>query len=212
MAETECPIFIRLITASALKKSDVKIWYDTVKGLAPSGVISSVKVPGPTPGMGLKDAFLISKKLNDKFIYEIPLSRDLVEKEIQPIIFAWTAYFPKGDFDIETSAVKVNEATHRNKSTDAIEIKERDMEDLCHLLAKHNHGRWCADREKNGWKFGLKLNEKEKTHPMIRPWANLPETYKSIDYDLPQVVINLLNDFGYVVVRKTDLSAWLNKK
>jgi hypothetical protein len=202
-------MYIRLITLKELSKEDIKFWYKIVKELAPDGVISSIQVPGPKKDDGPKDVYLIKKKIDGKFGYEIPLSRDLVEKEIQPINDALIEYFPEGDFKIETSAVKINKASRPMSADATIELKKRDYNELCDTLAKNIHQRWCSDREKAGWKFGLKLNKKEKTHPMLRPWDQLNDEYKNVDYDLPKLFMEKLSEYGFVVVKKTDLARWL---
>jgi hypothetical protein len=203
-------MYIRLVVPKSLSKEDIKSWYETVKSLSPSGVIHSIQVPGPKKEDGPKNVYLIKKEINGKIGYEVPLSRDLVEKEVEPIVDSWSSQYTKGDFEIETSAIKVDKATHQ-RSADAVKLKKRDLEQICDTLAKHRHGEWLCRREAAGWRYGLKYNEKEKTHPMIRPWEQLPEEYKNIDEKELQIFMDILSEFGYVIVKKSDLAKWLAK-
>jgi hypothetical protein len=45
-------------------------------------------------------------------------------------------------------------------------------------LAAANHEIFCEERKKEGYVLGLERNRERKTHPLLRPWDELPESYK----------------------------------
>lgn len=46
----------------------------------------------------------------------------------------------------------------------------------------------------------------------MRPWEQLPESYRKVDYELPHLFMNMLAEQGYVVVSREELNKWLAKK
>ena len=202
-------IYMRLITTQSLRKDEIKEWYQIVKTLAPSGVLNCIQVENATRGRS--SALLVCKKLkNGQHVYEIPLTRDLVEQEAEPIVFAWDAYYPEGKFKIESSATQI-ESTNK-RLADAVVLNDQDYRNLCEGLAKQQHLSWTKTKTDRGWRYGLELNTVAKTHPLLRPWEQLSENHKSVDMDLPKLFINLLENYGYAIVKKSDLAKWLQKK
>jgi hypothetical protein len=200
---TEIPLFIRLKTSEPLVKEEALAWYHCVKNNLPDGVLSSVQTTNP---QGNPDVvFMVHKETRSgTHYYEIPLTRDLTQKETEVIEEA----YPKGE--IETSSEEVKAA--RQGPADAVVMEEDDYNNLCETLAKHQHQRWYDARAKSGWSFGLLVNEKSKQHPLMRPWEQLPEQYRKVDYELPHLFMNMLVEQGYVVVSRDELNKWLAKK
>jgi len=202
---TEIPLFIRLKTSSPLPKEEAIAWYHCVKNNLPSGVLSSVQT---TNLDGDPDVvFMVHKETKTgTHFYEIPLTRDLTASEADEIEEAYMG--PEGE--IETSSEEVKSA--RQGPADAVVMDESVYNDFCVTLAKHQHQRWLDARAKAGWSFGLRVNESSKQHPMIRPWEELPEQYRNVDYELPHLFMNMLAEQGYVVVSRNELNKWLSKK
>lgn len=205
---TASPFYIRLITDVALEKGDVRAWFQTVKRTLLDGLLGTIQTTNP---QGEPDkAFLVHRTLKSgKHIYEIPLVRDLTEEETNTVKEAYQATNPEGDFEIEVSALNIG--TSRQGPADAVVMDEDDYNQMCETLAKHHHQRWCDERIQSGWSYGLTLDNKQKTHPLLRPWEQLPKKYRNIDYELPHKFMNLLADHGYVVVKREDLNKWLKK-
>lgn len=200
---TEIPLFIQLKTDAPLAKEDAVAWYHCVKNLAPSGVLTSVQTTNP---QGEPDVvFMVHKQTKGgTHYYVIPLTRDLTEEEVAVIESA----YPEGE--IETSSEEIVSA--RQGPADAVVIDEDDYNHLCVTLAKHQHQRWYEERSLAGWSFGLVISESNKQHPLMRPWEQLPEQYRKVDYELPHLFMNMLVEQGYVVVSRDELAKWLNKK
>jgi hypothetical protein len=200
---TEIPLFIRLKTSSPLSKEEAIAWYHCVKNLAPSGVLASVQTTNP---QGDPDViFMVHKETNGgAHYYEIPLTRDLTDEETAVIEEA----YPEGE--IETSSEEVKAA--RQGPADAVVMEEDVYNNLCETLAKHQHQRWYEARASAGWSFGLRVNEQSKQHPMMRPWEELPEQYRKVDYELPHLFMTMLAEQGFAVVSRNELTKWLNKR
>ena len=205
---TTIPFYIRLNTNKALEKSDVRAWFQTVKRTLLDGLLGSIQVTNP---QGQPDKiFLIHKTLKTgKHVYDIPLVRNLTDNEANQVKEAYKAINPPGDYEIELSSLDIE--TPRQGPADAVVVDEDDYNRMCETLAKHHHQRWYDERIAHGWTYGLNFNNKTKNHPMLRPWEELPEQYRKVDYELPQKFMNLLAEFGYVVVRQDDLNKWLKK-
>ncbi len=197
---TEIPLFIRLKTSEPLSKEEAIAWYHCVKNNLPSGVQSSVQTTNP---QGDPDVvFMVHKETKGgTHYYEIPLTRDLTEDETAIIESA----YPEGE--IETSSEDVKSA--RQGPADAVVMDEDDYNSLCVTLAKHQHQRWYEARSARGWSFGLKEDKTSKQHPLMRPWEDLPEQYRNVDYELPHLFMNMLVEQGYVVVSRNDLNKWI---
>ena len=78
-----------------------------------------------------------------------------------------TAYFPK---TIDTSSVELS----------------FDLRELVERLAENNHDHWARKRLDEGWRYGPKRNDTEKTHPDLVPYGELSESEK--EYDRKTVV------------------------
>ena len=201
---TNIPLFIRLKTSQPLEKKDAVAWYNHVKHCLGEGMLQGVQT---TNNNGEPDvAFMVRRESNagDNY-YVIPIVRDLTDSEFDKIKENYEG--PEGV--IETNSDKIE--TVRQSPADAIVMIEDDYNSVCEMLAKHQHRRWYEARASAGWSFGLEVDENDKKHPMMRPWEQLPDQYKDIDYDLPHVFMDLLVAQGFVVVSRDELNKWLNK-
>lgn len=57
---------------------------------------------------------------------------------------------------------------------------------------EHSHDNWMREKEANGWKFGEKKDEKEKTHPCMVPYNQLSDEHKAKDALFTSVVRSIL--------------------
>ncbi|MFA5490875.1 MAG: RyR domain-containing protein [Candidimonas sp.] len=168
-----------------------------VKSYGPLNVISSFQERNDDGHV--KEVFVILRKYNDD-TYEvvIPLKRHLVSSEIEKITHAWDAYYPSGDFIIFGS----KEIKNISSEDDSIVVPDTTYDDLCLALAKSQHRIWYNERVKQGWRYGEKVSFRDKTHPMLRPWSDLPKKYQTVDKTTPQVFIDELNRMGFVIKKE----------
>ena len=71
------------------------------------------------------------------------------------------------------------------------------------MLAAVEHRRWIADHIDRGWRFGEKRDDRLMLHPDIRPYDALDEPDKEKDRTTVCVLLNILRDQGWAIVRRT---------
>jgi hypothetical protein len=71
--------------------------------------------------------------------------------------------------------------------------------DLLEDLAEAAHDIFCEGRMRDGWKLGPR-NDAEKTHPLLVPYADLPETYKEANRVNVRNIPKKLAAAGYVMI------------
>ncbi|XP_030634419.1 ryanodine receptor 3 [Chanos chanos] len=54
------------------------------------------------------------------------------------------------------------------------------LEHIANKYAEHSHDKWSAEKVILGWKYGDCIDEKSKTHPMLRSYKSLTEKEKEI--------------------------------
>jgi hypothetical protein len=193
--------YIALVVSEELDQEVVKCWFRCVKSRAPHGVLSTVDV---TDNRGVTTAAMVKRETDTGIYYAIPLARDLVEAEANRIIAAFTVEQADLDFDIEATVVRTGE--HGAKPPKVNVDQERYLE-LCTSLSKKQHEDWVKERSAEGWRYGTEVSIAAKTHPLLRPWDQLPDRFRKIDMDQPQRMLDLLGQYGYAVVSKEDLEA-----
>jgi len=193
---TELNKFIRISLDDKLSDSEKRRWYK---------IVETFKVIAPRPMLGTDgNVVLIHKKMDSRHVYDIPLKRDLTENEIKNILEQWDNYFKIKDFIVEASHGDIEK--QKQMLSDAMVVKDDSYEQLCEAIAKTQHTVWMHERIDNGWRYGEKPSSVSKTHPMLRPWHELPEKYKNIDLRTPQVFLEELKRMGFTVVKSVDLN------
>ena len=71
-------------------------------------------------------------------------------------------------------------------------------------LAEAEHDGWMAQRLKNGWSYGETRDEKKKNHPLLVPYARLPEKEKDKDR-------NSVRHFSDMVAKAKYRIVWLKE-
>jgi hypothetical protein len=74
-----------------------------------------------------------------------------------------------------------------------------DLEKLVERLAENNHNHWARLRMDEGWRFGPERNDREKRHPDIVPYTQLPESEKEFDRKAVVEAIKAIIALGYQV-------------
>ncbi|MGH0131347.1 UNVERIFIED_CONTAM: hypothetical protein FKN15_047691 [Acipenser sinensis] len=64
-------------------------------------------------------------------------------------------------------------------STSNISLPEK-MEYIANKYAEHSHDKWASEKVVGGWKYGETVDEKLKTHPLLRPYKSLAEKEREI--------------------------------
>lgn len=198
--------FIKLMTDQPLDKPSIRAWFNCVVENAPSGIINMITVQDDDDNRHV--ACLVHQTLvDDHHGYLIPLTRDLRVSEVDHIVEQFASEQSKLDFDVETHETRLTAKDDNVIPLDAVKHVA-----LCVALAKQKHESWVRERTNAGWRFGVEFNVDEKTHPLLRPWDQLPEQYKIPDLHWPQQLVNMLNDNGYIVIARDELDALLDHK
>ncbi len=167
---TEFQNHIRLVVKKPVKKIWQKMFLNIVTKIGPAGIVRPVHIIDEFGAT--KQIHLRSYKMEDDFIYEVPLVRNLEEKEAEKIIKMWAKFYDVGDFIIETSTPYKDDETVADDSDDVMTCCEK---------AKLKHNKWMHNKVKEGYRYGLTYSEQNMTHPMLRPWEQLPAQYRQID-------------------------------
>jgi hypothetical protein len=75
-------------------------------------------------------------------------------------------------------------------------LSEQEIE----LMAELEHERWVAERLAGGWTLGPRDDE-AMVHPMLVPYAELPESEKEKDREVVRAIPALLASAGYCIAR-----------
>ncbi|MDG4809381.1 RyR domain-containing protein [Micromonospora sp. WMMD1120] len=70
-------------------------------------------------------------------------------------------------------------------------------------LARQAHDIWAAKRLADGWRYGERRDDAEKTHPNLVAYEELDENDKSYDRELIDGTIRLLIKLGFRIERDT---------
>lgn len=195
--------YVKLIVDEKLSNPAILSWYRSVRNTVPSGVIATAQATNDEYGMS--SVSLVSREVGGKFEYIIPLVRDLTDKEIEPAIDDFAATHPEVNFDAEVSSAQ----TDHLMQSKPIAVADDKFDQLCTAWAKKQHEDWLKDRTDSGWRYGPTMSIRNQTHPLLRPWHDLPDQYRKIDFEQPQNLLDLLNDQGYAVISKEELEGIL---
>jgi RyR domain len=201
MNETAIERYIKLISKEELNKDDIKTWYHCVVKNAPSGLTKTICITDDT---GKPETVYLIHRIGEMHGYLVPLTRDLNDNEVDKIVKAFAIKKPELDFSVETNETKLFAKDNVGITLDAA----RHLA-LCNALEKQKHENWVRERTNSGWRYGIKFDADEKTHPLILSWTDLPDKFKQPDMEWPQKLIHLLNDEGYAVIQKDELNSLL---
>ena len=198
MRPAEITRYISLITEQDCEEIGTR-WYQCVRSRAPQGLLATVEVSDNTG----KRAAAMVKRVGQQTSYVIPLARDLMEEEANRIIAAFSAT-EEGDFDIEATVVRTGE---NGTSVPKINVAQERYMEVCSSLARKQHEDWVKTRAQEGWRYGPEVSIADKTHPLLRPWDQLPDRYRVVDFEQPKRFVDLLTQHGYAVISRDDLDA-----
>lgn len=189
--------FISLI----LKASDYcdecpKIFYQLCRDNLPSGIMTTVQI-------GEKQASLRKTTNEGKTTLTVPLTRHLTGKETTSFVETFDGLVER-DYQIVTSKID----TMVEKEIEVV-VDSEPLLSLATAWARTQHDEWVRDKTDAGWRYGTDVSVKNKTHPLIRTWNDLPDEYRKIDTSKPEELLKLFNDQGYILVAKTEMDQLL---
>lgn len=188
--------YIKLFVPTRLSKTQASDWFDCVKQSLPSGLIAETTLYSHDDTAGSN--FYLMHLKNGKFCYVIPLVRDLDASEIHNVVQTWNKTFPTGDFLIDYSQA----AAPAMSSINSLEAQK--VNEVMEQWAKIQHSKWMDGLIKKGWKYGTKVNVKDKTHPLMQPWEQLPEHARAHNLEAVKDLLALLDKQGYTISQKLE--------
>ena len=161
--------YIQQRTERYLDADQIQRWYLTVEMLAPQGVIKDDDQTGN---------FVLALQDNE-LLYRVELVRHLTAQEAERIVEGYMR-ITEHEFEIETSNVyRANaDLAHPFETDYQISVDAKNV--LKDAYARQSHNQWIQGKMREGYRYGLKLNLKEKTHPAMRPWDDLPKEYRRL--------------------------------
>jgi hypothetical protein len=96
----------------------------------------------------------------------------------------------------------MEEKMYSPKPIDTSNIKlSDDIIALSESLAKNTHDVWGAGRIAEGWTYGNARDDKNKTHPCLVPYEELPESEKEYDRATSLEILKVIVSLGYTISR-----------
>lgn len=190
---------IRVTTDAALPAELLKTLCASVRSSAPPGVLTTVMVNDAT---GSPRAVCLIHKDGPRHVYSLPLTRALTTGEVETIARALADALDT-NFDLEATEVGFAEPPPAAN----VEIDQDQYVDLCAAWAKSKHEMWMQERLDAGWRYGPTVSLSDRTHPLLRPWMELPDEFRKPDLDQPKMLVDLMRRQGYALIRQDDLAA-----
>jgi hypothetical protein len=185
---------ISLVIDSEISKADLRHWYDFVKSACPNLVMAlQIKDEKGFP----RSVVLVHTERDGRHCYKVPLTRDLTQKEVEKIA---------KDFDLRRDFEITASAKVEKQFTDDVVVEQTAFEQLAEQWAKAEHEEWVRARTSAGWRFAETISAKDKTHPLLRSWTDLPQKHQNVDVNKPKLFFDFLKAQGYSVVSSQDLN------
>jgi len=80
-------------------------------------------------------------------------------------------------------------------------VLSKGLEELTEQLAENVHSVWALQRINDGWCYGEKRDDVEKTTPCLVPYVDLSESEKKYDRNTAIESLKLIIKLGYRIVR-----------
>ena len=77
-----------------------------------------------------------------------------------------------------------------------------EMNQLVEQLARNVHDNWAIGRIKEGWTYGTQRDDKNKKHPCLVDYDDLPDTEKEYDRSTAVETIKLILKLGWKIEKE----------
>lgn len=78
-------------------------------------------------------------------------------------------------------------------------VLPEELQPLIEKMAKNVHEVWAETRIAQGWKYGERRDDVEKTHPCLIPYEDLPEEEKEYDRNTSIGTLKLIMKLGFKI-------------
>ena len=94
--------------------------------------------------------------------------------------------------------MKTNNYTPQPVDTTDVKLP-KELETLVEAMAKNVHEVWASGRIAQGWTYGEKRDDVNKTHPCLVPYEELPESEKEYDRNTSIETLKFIISNGYQI-------------
>lgn len=200
----EAQFYVRLVSEKALPTKTVKKFYNAVRNHGPQNTVTVFETTGPDDQPA--QAALVHRIAEDtRHQYEIPLVRNYTPDEIMKLVNELDQVVREGDFLFETSTFDEDCCIYEDDGSEYM-LDEDVMTQIATRTSQRLHEKWLNERMDRGWRYGETADPAQKTHPLLKPWAQLSEEHRKVDYELPQLMVDILEDHGYTVISNEELN------
>ena len=123
--------------------------------------------------------------------YMVYLDEQPNVKVVEAIVHLWGKIYPR-DFNIELSV------DEKSGLDEEIEFEDGVHEDIQKRASRFFHNRWVENQIQDGWRYGMHLNEDEKTDPRLINWDSLQIPYRKQLVMNPKEAYDFLKKYPYV--------------
>lgn len=115
-------------------------------------------------------------------------------------------------YEPEKNSVQIeeNEYVPQPINTDGVRLPE-ELDKLAELIAENVHEVWAKSRMEEGWTYGEERNDKQRKHPCLVPYKELPEEEKAYDRNTALGTLKLINKLGFKISGSTHSSVFDSK-
>ena len=98
---------------------------------------------------------------------------------------------------------KITENGYIPQPIDTDEVKlPKKLDELAELIAENVHEVWAKSRMEEGWTYGKERDDKQRKHPCLIPYKELPEQEKAYDRNTAFGTLKLISKLGFKISRK----------
>lgn len=181
---------ITLCTKNDLSNDELRSWLLAVMDAGPDGILIPVQ---PAPEIEPLRFYRLKDDRGNRYIAS--LARDLNSEEAMAIANSFNDAVPEGDITITWSQPYHLDTKPEEQATGILEM-------LAVEASKKNHQEWVRTRTSEGWRFGQKYDQTQKTSPLCRPWEQLPEKYQLVEIQRMASLLDILGKMNLKIVSK----------
>ena len=80
-------------------------------------------------------------------------------------------------------------------------VLPESLNELMELIAENVHENWAQARIKEGWTYGPLKSDRQKTTPLLIPYADLPESETQYDRLTAMETLRTILKLGYKITK-----------
>ena len=77
-----------------------------------------------------------------------------------------------------------------------------DLVELMEKISENVHENWSMGRIREGWTYGPRRDDNDRTHPSLVPYDQLSESEKEFDRNTAAETLKLILALGYTIEKK----------